>query len=181
MLLPCAHVRRTVLNVPKLWNSMSANPSTLIESFNFQCSFSRLYQSLHLCADFFPLPLCYHDIWVNVSLSCCCVFCVAGWSSREMLSTRSTQRTLWSEDPGQVSEPEVRNQLENPGWHFCFQFCKICLSGNKLCLFCRFEIEIEPIFGSLALYDVKEKKKVFCVFVCLFSNYFSFTILTLST
>lgn len=25
----------------------------------------------------------------------------------------------------------------------------------------RFEIEIEPIFGTLALYDVKEKKKVF--------------------
>lgn len=24
----------------------------------------------------------------------------------------------------------------------------------------RFEIEIEPIFGTLALYDVKEKKKV---------------------
>lgn len=28
-----------------------------------------------------------------------------------------------------------------------------------LCVF-RFEIEIEPIFGTLALYDVKEKKKV---------------------
>lgn len=27
--------------------------------------------------------------------------------------------------------------------------------------FIRFEIEIEPIFGTLALYDVKEKKKVF--------------------
>lgn len=25
----------------------------------------------------------------------------------------------------------------------------------------RFEIEIEPIFGILALYDIKEKKKVF--------------------
>ena len=25
---------------------------------------------------------------------------------------------------------------------------------------CRFEIEIEPIFGILALYDVREKKKV---------------------
>lgn len=27
----------------------------------------------------------------------------------------------------------------------------------------RFEIEVEPIFGSLALYDVKEKKKVLLV------------------
>lgn len=27
-------------------------------------------------------------------------------------------------------------------------------------MFLRFEIEIEPIFGTLALYDVKEKKKV---------------------
>lgn len=27
-------------------------------------------------------------------------------------------------------------------------------------MFFRFEIEIEPIFGTLALYDVKEKKKV---------------------
>lgn len=26
----------------------------------------------------------------------------------------------------------------------------------------RFEIEIEPIFASLALYDIKEKKKVSC-------------------
>lgn len=30
-------------------------------------------------------------------------------------------------------------------------------------MFFRFEIEIEPIFGTLALYDVKEKKKVFFV------------------
>lgn len=30
-----------------------------------------------------------------------------------------------------------------------------------VCLSSRFEIEIEPIFGTLALYDVKEKKKVF--------------------
>lgn len=30
-----------------------------------------------------------------------------------------------------------------------------------MCFFLlRFEIEIEPIFASLALYDVKEKKKV---------------------
>lgn len=29
-----------------------------------------------------------------------------------------------------------------------------------LCFPSRFEIEIEPIFGTLALYDVKEKKKV---------------------
>uniref|UniRef100_A0A3Q3BHB6 Dedicator of cytokinesis 6 n=1 Tax=Kryptolebias marmoratus TaxID=37003 RepID=A0A3Q3BHB6_KRYMA len=28
------------------------------------------------------------------------------------------------------------------------------------CLFLKFEIEIEPIFGSLALYDVREKKKI---------------------
>ena len=27
-------------------------------------------------------------------------------------------------------------------------------------VYCRFEIEIEPIFGILALYDVREKKKV---------------------
>lgn len=34
-------------------------------------------------------------------------------------------------------------------------------SHLTLCLFLsRFEIEIEPIFASLALYDVKEKKKV---------------------
>lgn len=31
------------------------------------------------------------------------------------------------------------------------------------CMFFRFEIEIEPIFGTLALYDVKEKKKVIFV------------------
>lgn len=31
----------------------------------------------------------------------------------------------------------------------------------------RFEIEIEPIFGSLALYDVKEKKKVLFSFFLL--------------
>lgn len=29
---------------------------------------------------------------------------------------------------------------------------------------CRFEIEIEPIFGILALYDVREKKKVGALF-----------------
>lgn len=32
----------------------------------------------------------------------------------------------------------------------------------------RFEIEIEPIFGTLALYDVKEKKKVKILFIYLF-------------
>lgn len=36
-------------------------------------------------------------------------------------------------------------------------------------LFFRFEIEIEPIFGTLALYDVKEKKKVlFCSSISFF-------------
>lgn len=45
------------------------------------------------------------------------------------------------------------------------------LKETLVCTFCsknalifldsyRFEIEIEPIFGTLALYDVKEKKKV---------------------
>lgn len=40
----------------------------------------------------------------------------------------------------------------------CLQYysCLITI----LCIFLRFEIEIEPIFGTLALYDVKEKKKV---------------------
>lgn len=32
-------------------------------------------------------------------------------------------------------------------------------------MFFRFEIEIEPIFGTLALYDVKEKKKVVFLFM----------------
>lgn len=32
---------------------------------------------------------------------------------------------------------------------------------------CRFEIDIEPIFGILALYDVKEKKKVPLSLPCL--------------
>lgn len=43
-----------------------------------------------------------------------------------------------------------------------------CVGGgsfrDSLCqslpIHCRFEIEIEPIFGILALYDVREKKKV---------------------
>lgn len=32
--------------------------------------------------------------------------------------------------------------------------------GQRAPIHCRFEIEIEPIFGILALYDVREKKKV---------------------
>lgn len=40
-------------------------------------------------------------------------------------------------------------------------FLTKCKSTDFMCFFLsRFEIEIEPIFASLALYDVKEKKKV---------------------
>lgn len=45
---------------------------------------------------------------------------------------------------------------------------------NTHCAFCtpyRFEIEIEPIFGTLALYDVKEKKKVPMSFLEMFRLY----------
>lgn len=35
---------------------------------------------------------------------------------------------------------------------------------------CRFEIEIEPIFGILALYDVREKKKVGALFFPCFPH-----------
>lgn len=65
--------------------------------------------------------------------------------------------------------------------HYFITIMNIVLINNPIhsflkhkcvfCLFSRFEIEIEPIFGSLALYDVKEKKKV-CMDVeilCLFS------------
>lgn len=41
-------------------------------------------------------------------------------------------------------------------------FISAAFAADTLCflLSLRFEIEIEPIFASLALYDVKEKKKV---------------------
>lgn len=41
-------------------------------------------------------------------------------------------------------------------------YCCVLLTHLFFCPFWRFEIEIEPIFASLALYDVKEKKKVSC-------------------
>lgn len=41
-----------------------------------------------------------------------------------------------------------------------FSLNHLSLSLSHTLPWSRFEIEIEPIFGSLALYDVKEKKKV---------------------
>jgi hypothetical protein len=52
--------------------------------------------------------------------------------------------------------------IVNTFWHF-INWSIIFPSHPNTCAFCtpyRFEIEIEPIFGTLALYDVKEKKKV---------------------
>lgn len=47
-------------------------------------------------------------------------------------------------------------------WLLFFLLTK-CKSSDFIYFFLsRFEIEIEPIFASLALYDVKEKKKVGC-------------------
>lgn len=46
------------------------------------------------------------------------------------------------------------------------QYYFLFYTDSLLSLF-RFEIEIEPIFASLALYDVKEKKKV-SFYVCAF-------------
>ena len=31
---------------------------------------------------------------------------------------------------------------------------------SQLYIFCRLELEVEPIFASMALYDAKERKKV---------------------
>lgn len=49
------------------------------------------------------------------------------------------------------------------------QYYFLFYTDSLLSLF-RFEIEIEPIFASLALYDVKEKKKV-SFYVCAFIFY----------
>lgn len=58
------------------------------------------------------LQLRFHDVCVNVTLVCVvhgCVVRVTGRSSREMLCSRSAQRTLWPEDHGQVSFSQVSN------------------------------------------------------------------------
>lgn len=53
---------------------------------------------------------------------------------------------------------------------YYFFFLTKCKSSDFIYFFLsRFEIEIEPIFASLALYDVKEKKKVGC-FITLHFN-----------
>lgn len=71
-----------------------------------------------------------------------------------MLCPRSAQRTLRPENHGQVSLSQV-SDICNPA-----NFSVAMYSPNRHIYVVRFEIEIEPIFGSLALYDVKEKKKV---------------------
>lgn len=64
----------------------------------------------YVCVHFaVSLPLCCHDICVNAMPGSCFPFCVAGWSSRKMLSSWSAQGTLWPEDHGQVFVSEVRN------------------------------------------------------------------------
>lgn len=85
-----------------------------------------------------------------------------------MLCYRSAQRTLRPEDHGQVSLSQVSHSGKEIQKKKANAASDMCVGG--LCdidkalvahLSSRFEIEIEPIFGTLALYDVKEKKKVF--------------------
>lgn len=88
-----------------------------------------------------------------------------------MLCYRSAQRTLRPENHGQVSVSQVsrikKRTKKKP--HSNRHVRRMRLMDAMLCdinkalvhFFFRFEIEIEPIFGTLALYDVKEKKKVF--------------------
>lgn len=85
-----------------------------------------------------------------------------------MFSYRSAQRTLRPEDHGQVSLSQVSHIVKIHEKKTIKATTLVCV--GRLCDFhkvlvvylsFRFEIEIEPIFGTLALYDVKEKKKVF--------------------
>lgn len=83
-----------------------------------------------------------------------------------MLCYRSAQRTLRPEDHGQVSLSQVSRIEEkqaNAATGTSYVLDGLCDIYEALLvrLSSRFEIEIEPIFGTLALYDVKEKKKVF--------------------
>lgn len=64
-----------------------------------------------------------------------------------------------------VSEVSKGQCVKNISLFFFFFFYSriLPIMLSPLCsTFLRFEIEIEPIFASLALYDVKEKKKVSC-------------------
>lgn len=75
-----------------------------------------------------------------------------------MLHYWRAQGALWPEDYGEVSLSEV--SIKQVEIYVFFPLIEP-IFGNISSYTSRFEIEIEPIFGILALYDIKEKKKVY--------------------
>lgn len=100
------------------------------------------------------------------------VFCVPGRSSGEMLAPRSAQRTLWPEDPGQVSESEVRNKWKRSGW--CFNLVKSVYQEIKYVYFAGLKLKSNQYLG-LSLFMMSKKRKRYFKCLCVSCSYLHYS------